>query len=258
MLECVNLTAGYSEQPVLKNISFLLPEGENLAILGPNGAGKSTLLKCIAGLLPFTGSMKAAGLDVGTEKRDTIARKIAILGQFSAAAYPFTVRQVVMMGRYVHLKGGLLREPGQEDREKVQKALEATGMQKYADRQVTALSGGQMQRVFLSQVLAQQPELVLLDEFTNHLDLKVQTDLMKYLNRWSAEPGHAMVGVLHDITLALQFSSYALVLRDGETIAYGPVEQVIRPQVLEQAYGLNVAAYMVEALERWQEIAARH
>ncbi len=257
MLVCENLKAGYSGQWVLQDISFTLPQGENLAILGANGAGKSTLLKCIAGLLPFEGHLQAAGLEIKKEKPAEIAKRIAILGQFSTASFAYTVGEVVTMGRYAHLKKGLFPALGKEDYAIAAEALRATSLTEIAERPITELSGGQLQRVFLAQILAQQPRLVLLDEFTNHLDLKVQADTMNRLKKWSSQPGHAMVGVLHDITLALQFSTYVLFLKNGKMVAFGPSRQVVTPAVLRQVYGLDVAEYMVEMLRQWEEIAHR-
>ena len=257
MLVCENLQAGYGGQLVLEGVSFTLPAGENLAILGANGAGKSTLLKCMAGLLPFEGNLTAAGLDIKNSKPAEIAKIIAILGQFSTVSFGYTVKEVVQMGRYVHLKGKLFPTPGKEDFAIVEQALQATSLMEIANRPVTELSGGQLQRVFLAQILAQRPELVLLDEFTNHLDLKVQADTMGQLESWSNQPGHAMVGVLHDITLALQFSTYVLFLKNGRMVAYGPSRQVVTPTLLQEVYSLDVAGYMLQKLRQWEEIAAR-
>ncbi len=255
MLICENVSAGYGGGEVLHNVSFALPDGENLAVLGPNGAGKTTLLKCIAGLLPFRGQIKAAGLSVAGISREQAAKKIAILSQFSYAVYPYTVWEVVMMGRYVHLKGHLLRTPGPADVEAVHAALAAADLRDIAQKPVTELSGGQLQRVFLAQVLAQQPSLILLDEPTSHLDLKIQAGMMEHLRLWAAQPKRAIVGVLHDINLALQLAGYVLLLRDGAVVAFGPAGQVVRPDLLRQTYGMDVASYMVASLARWEEIA---
>ncbi|NLW77965.1 MAG: ABC transporter ATP-binding protein [Ruminococcaceae bacterium] len=257
MLACHNVSAGYDGAEVLHKVSFELPAGKNLAVLGPNGAGKSTLLKCIAGLLPFTGRIAAAGLRLPGAKRAELARQVAILSQQAGAVFPYTVREVVMMGRYVHLKRGLLRGYTQEDHVAAEEALAAAGIIELAQRPVTQLSGGQLQRVFLAQVLAQQPQLILLDEPTSHLDLRVQAELLGYLERWSAQPGRAVVGVLHDINQALELADMVLLLRDGAVLAYGPAADVVRPALLEATYGIDVAARMLASLEMWQAIAGR-
>lgn len=257
MLACHALSAGYDGTEVLHDVSFEIEPGQNLAILGPNGAGKSTLLKCMAGLLPFTGSIQAAGLRLPGAKRAQVAQQIAILSQQSAAAFPYTVGEVVLMGRYVHQKRGLLRGYTAEDHAATQEALAAAGIAELAHRPVTQLSGGQLQRVFLAQVIAQQPRLILLDEPTSHLDLRVQADLLGYLKTWSAAPGRAVVGVLHDINQALELADTVLLLREGRVLGFGPAAEVVRPALLEKTYGIDVAGRMLASLERWRAIAAR-
>lgn len=257
MIRCQNISAGYTGAKVLHDVSFALPEGENLAILGANGAGKTTLLRCMADLLPFTGQAEAAGITLPHPKRSEVAKNIAFLSQFSQASYPYTVYEVVMMGRYVHLKGGLLRSTSPEDDRIVYESIEATGLTGLEQRPVTQLSGGQLQRVFLAQVLAQQPRLILLDEPTSHLDLKVQAEMIGYLQKWSAVQGRAVVGVLHDINLALRLASYVLLLKEGRVAAFGPVSEVMRPSMLHKVYGTDVTTFMLESLRQWEEISAR-
>lgn len=257
MLECKNVTARYGDTIVLRNISFSLPAGENLAVLGANGAGKSTLLKCIAGLHTFEGEIVVDKLVIKKADRKKIAQNIGLLGQFMATVYAYTVLDVVLMGRYVHLKKGLFKNASNKDVEIAKQALATVGLEAFVNKDVTALSGGELQRVFLAQVLAQQPSLILLDEPTNHLDLKVQAEMVAYLQKWADEPKRAIVGVLHDITMALRFSSYALLLKEGDAVAFGPIEQVITPTVLQDIFDLDVAEYMKQGLQIWKEIADR-
>ncbi|HJA93822.1 MAG TPA: ABC transporter ATP-binding protein [Candidatus Eisenbergiella merdipullorum] len=256
-LELDNITAGYGREPVLKGISLSLRKGERMAVLGRNGSGKTTLLRVIAGLLPFSGTARICGRDVRGLKREELAKRVAMMSQFAGASLPYTVEETVRMGRYVHrpagLFSGMLSGTDERDRKAVDACLRAAGLEEKRDRMVTELSGGQLQRVFLARALAQEPSLMLLDEPTSHMDLKYQTELVDYLKGWGEENGHAVVGVLHDISLALRLADVFCFLKDGTVLACGDAS-VITPQLLEETYEMDVAAWMRESAGRLEEI----
>ena len=141
----------------------------------------------------------------------------------------------------------------EKEREAVAACLRAAGLEEKKDRLVTELSGGQLQRVFLARALAQEPSVMLLDEPTSHMDLKYQTELVDYLKKWGEEAGHAVVGVLHDISLALRLADVFCFLKDGRVLAWGGAG-VITPQLLEETYEMDVAAWMKESAGKMEEI----
>ena len=256
-LELVHVSAGYGRDPVLKDISFSLRGGQRIAILGRNGSGKTTLLRVIAGLLPYSGTVRLCGADVQRLKREELAKRVAMMSQFAGASLSYTVEETVRMGRYVHrasgLLGGMLSGNEEKEREAVNACLRAAGLENKKDRPVTELSGGQLQRVFLARALAQEPSVMLLDEPTSHMDLKYQTELVDYLRDWGAQPGHAVVGVLHDISLALRLADVFCFLKDGRVLAFGDAG-VISPQLLEETWEMDVAGWMEQSARRMEEI----
>ncbi|MDL2325386.1 ABC transporter ATP-binding protein [Ruminococcaceae bacterium OttesenSCG-928-A16] len=251
MLTVQNLSCGYGQQEVIKDVSFTVEAGQKLCVLGPNGCGKTTLLRAIAGILPSTGTILAGGLAVKTAPRKQVAKKIALMSQLTSVYFSYTVYQTVMMGRYTHIKQGLFATPSPKDKAIVLNCLAKTGTLDLQDRQITELSGGQLQRVFLARTFAQSPQVILLDEPTNHLDLKYQLELTDYVTEWAAEENRCVVGVLHDINLALSFASHILLMQNGEVVAHSPMAG-FELELLSQVYGTNIKAYMQHTLKRWE------
>lgn len=254
MLEVSQLSAGYDGNKVLHDVSFSVPDGHNLCILGPNGCGKTTLLKAIVGILPSQGDLRLDGQDIRRMKRRDIAARIAVMSQISGIYFSYSVWETVMLGRYQQMKRGLLTAPSAADKEYVEHCLEATGLIDLRNRQIDTLSGGQLQRVFLARTLAQQPQIILLDEPTNHLDLKHQVELIDYLRSWSREDGHTVIGVLHDLNLALRLSDDLLFLRDGLVVGNGSAKEFLSAAFLKKVYDMDVAGFMKTSLQQWEEI----
>ena len=251
MLKLTNVSVSYGAGDVVKNVSFQVNPGETLAIIGPNGCGKTTLLKAMVNILPHRGTIALDGRPIRNMKHKEITRKIAMLSQITGVYFSYTVYDVVMMGRYLHIKDKLLGLPSARDKEYVMHCLEAVDLAHEKDREITKLSGGQLQRVFLARTLAQEPEIILLDEPTNHLDLKYQIELVEYLRAWAAEKNRAVVGVLHDINLALRLGGNVLVMKDGAVQAFCKAEEIVAGGLLEETYEIDVAGYMREALRVW-------
>jgi len=261
MLTLNNVCAGYGGVDVVRNVSLHVRCNENLAIIGPNGCGKTTLLKTIVKLLPFQGEIALDGKSIRKMKHRDISRKIAMLSQISGIYFDFTVFDTVMMGRYLHSKDRFFGLPSDEDREFVTQCLKTVNLLGEQDREITKLSGGQLQRVFLARTLAQDPDIILLDEPTNHLDLKYQAELIEYLKEWSSCGKRAVVGVLHDLSLAMRLvccdggtGGNILVMKDGEVSAYGKTGEVITCGLLESVYDMDVAGYMVDSLKMWERL----
>ena len=250
MLNVEHLTCGYGGAPVVKDVSFRVREGEKLCILGPNGCGKTTLLRALAGLLPCEGAGELAGSDLRKLPARQRAQKLALMSQLSPAAFDYTVYETVMLGRYARQRGGLLGTASGSDRRAVEDSLNRTGVWELRDRPETELSGGQLQRVFLARTFAQEPQVILLDEPTNHLDLRCQAELTDSLRLWAAEPGRCVVGVFHDINLALSFADSVLLLDRGRVLVRERMED-FDLSLLDGLYGMDVRSYMRESLRRW-------
>jgi ABC-type Mn2+/Zn2+ transport system ATPase subunit len=226
-----DVSAGYDRRPALEGVSLAVEPGTLLAIVGPNGAGKSTLLKLMAGILPaWDGVIEVLGSPPGGA-----ARRIAYVPQAELVdwAFPVTVGDVVMMGRYPAL--GPLRRPTRADRDAVATALEQVGMAPHASVQIGRLSGGQRRRVFLARALAADPEVYLLDEPVTGVDPTTQEDLMDLLEQ-EARRGKTVIATTHDLACAAQrFQKVATVNR--RIVAHGPASLVLDPNVLAATYG---------------------
>lgn len=253
MLKVEHLTCGYGGAPVVRDLSFEVPVGGRLCILGPNGCGKTTLLRALAGLLPHEGKVTAEGRDLAAMDRRQLARTVALLSQISSVYFSYTVYETVLMGRYAHQTGGAFSGPGPEDKRIALECMERTGVADLRDRQVTELSGGQLQRVFLARTFAQKPRVILLDEPTNHLDLKYQVELVQELKAWAAGEGRCVVGVLHDVNLALDLADLFLLMEDGQARYFGPAAE-FDPAALNRVYQMDVGGYMRRSLQRWEEL----
>jgi len=211
-----------------------------MAILGPNGAGKSTLLRLLSGFLkPSAGSIRIEpfGNLAGLNRREA-ARLIALVPQYSSIFLPYTVKKLVEMGRYPYM--GLFGGFCEKDAEAVDRALEATGMTLLRDRPVTTLSGGEFQRAIIAKALAQEPEVLLMDEPTAHLDISAQMTILEIVKRYSEEAGVTVISVLHDINLAATFFDRALILREGRIVADGEANRVLSEENIEKAFNWPV------------------
>lgn len=254
MLEVKNLCVSYGDTEIIHNISFTIPEGNNLVIFGPNGCGKTTLLRAIAGLLPFQGEIIYEGVKLNNLTIKEKSKQIAFMSQFSFAEFDYTVKETVSMGRYPHQKSGFFGGSSKEDEKIVEDCMHIAGLSGIENSSVKKLSGGQLQRVFFARTLAQCPNIILLDEPTNHLDLKHQAELLNHIISWSEAPSNMAVGVFHDINQGLRFGDYAIFLKEGKIISQGILSDIITKELLKEVYDMDIYGYMLESLKRWEMI----
>lgn len=252
MLEAKNVTVRYGALTILEDISFALDEGQWLMVIGPNGAGKSTLINAVARAIPYAGTVTCMGADVKSYKPHELARRMGVLSQAHFVGYSFTVGEVARLGRYAY-SPGIFSKKQDNDEAKVLAALELTGLAEIADQSVLTLSGGELQRAFLAQVLAQDPAILILDEPTNHLDLVYQKQIFALIRDWLKTPGRAAISVVHDLSLAKAYGTHALLLDHGRTVAQGRAGEVFSPENLSCAYSMDVYEWMQQMLGQWKE-----
>jgi len=236
-------------EAVLAGLSMRADAGRLTCVLGPNGSGKTTLLRLLVGLArPGEGEVRLAGRPLGSYRRADLARRVAYVPQETLAAAPFTVAETVLMGRSPHI--GALGFESEGDWEAAEAALRQTGTARFADRGLEDLSGGERQRVLLARALAQEPDVILLDEPTAFLDIKHQHAIYSLLRRLARVEGKAVVAVSHDVSLASAYGDRLVLLSKGRVAAAGTPDEVVRPAVLAGVYETPVEVRIDEATGR--------
>ncbi len=237
MFELHHVAVGYGGAPVLRDVSFAARAGCITTLVGPNGCGKTTLLKAMARQLPpLEGEISLHGRPIRTYSRREFARTAAFMPQVRNIP-EITVRGLVSHGRFPYL--GLSRQMTAKDREAVEQAMEATGVARWAQRDLRELSGGERQRVYLAMALAQGGDAILLDEPTTYLDVAAQFELLELL-RILADQGRAVVLVLHDLAQALQYSDRVAVLAEGKLAAFAAPEELFTGRMLDGVFGVTL------------------
>ena len=232
-----------SGPPVLRGVNLEVPGGVVACILGPNGCGKSTLLKCVARLLALTGgAVHVGGQDVAALRREEIARLIGYIPQEHTLSFPYTVRQVVLMGRAPYVAP--FASPTGRDISIAEEAMERVAIQHMADKRYTEISGGERQLALIARVVAQQPRVLLLDEPTSHLDFRNQIQVLALI-RMCAQQGMSVVMSSHFPNHALGVGSHIALMKDGVFVAQGPPDQVVTEETLRTIYEVDVRIYTV-------------
>ncbi len=239
MLSVRALRAGYGERIVFDAVDLDVERGELVAIIGPNGCGKTTLLRTITGVHPATsGVLLLDGEPICSRYASSVDRRVAFVPQRGVTAERFSAFDTALMGRTPHLR--LLQSEGRRDLEVTRAAMERADCWELRDRRVDELSGGERQRVLIARALAQEPDLLLLDEPTSHLDIAHQVEAFQLVLSLCREQELAAVAVVHDLTLAGMFADRVALMSGGRIDAVGVPEQVIREDLIERAYGLPV------------------
>ena len=251
MLKAENITVRFGERTVVDHLSFHLREGQWLMLVGPNGAGKSTLIETISQGVAYTGNILLEGRDIRRFKAAQLARKVGVLAQKNVVGYAYTVDEVVGLGRYAYTQSFLsTRDDGGKDQ--VERALSLTGLTDLRHASVLTLSGGELQRTFLAQVFAQNPQILILDEPANHLDLKYQQHIFSLISDWLKTPGRAVISVVHDLSLARKYGTHAVLMNQGKNISQGKIDEVLTQDNLKTVYDMDVYSWMREMLEQWR------
>jgi iron complex transport system ATP-binding protein len=239
VIEIDRLNFSYEKTPVLSELSFCIENNAFFIIIGPNGSGKSTLLKIIAGIVqPSAGQIHIHGRPITGYPKKSLAKIISWVPQMTVVDFPFSVLDVVLMGRAPHL--GLLGLEKKTDIVKAMEALEFTGVAHLSNRKINHLSGGEQQRVFIARAICQDTEILLLDEPTASLDLAHQVRIMDLMEKLKAEKKTTIVMVSHDINLAAMYGDVLLLISKGKIVKSGPPAEVITFQTLEETYGCTL------------------
>jgi iron complex transport system ATP-binding protein len=255
-LEFAAVRFAYHHAPALDGVSFCVEPGEMVGLLGPNGAGKSTILKLAAGTLrPKAGRVCLLGDEASRLPRREAARRVAVVPQEFTVQFPYTVRQIVEMGRAPRLS--LLGMLGVEDHTAVESALVTTDIAHLADRVFNELSGGERQRVLLALALAQEGQILLLDEPTAHLDIRWQIETLELLRRLNAERGLTILAALHDLNLAARYYS-RLILLNRRVVADGPPSRALDRELLAAVYGAAVTVGVLGGEEHLSVLPPGH
>ncbi|MFC1718009.1 heme ABC transporter ATP-binding protein [Candidatus Poribacteria bacterium] len=239
VIEASGIKYRYSRDWVLDGLSLTIEEGEIAGIIGPNGSGKTTVLKLLSKVLKQeSGSVRLMGRDIASMKQKEIAKIIAVVPQGTSIAFPFTVREIVLMGRSPHL--GLLQMERESDVKIADNAMALTDTFEFADRSIDELSGGERQRVIVARALAQEPEIMLLDEPTSFLDINHQIEIFDLIKRLNGERGLTVVIVSHDLNMAAEYCDRLILLKNGSVYKDGSPREVITEAYIREVYEANV------------------
>ena len=237
-VEASGLQFSYGNSPVIDDVSLSLAPGEMLGVIGPNGSGKSTLMRLLSAVLrPSAGEIRVHGRPISTYSRRDLARAIAVVPQETAIEFPFSVTEVVLMGRSPHL--GSFAFEGDRDLDVARHAMQRTGVLKLADRSIHALSGGERQRVILARALAQEASILLLDEPAAFLDIRHEVEIYDLLQALQQE-GKSVLTVLHDLNLAALYCDRIALLKAGRLVRIGTPAEVITYSTLTEVYETEV------------------
>lgn len=232
------LKLGYQENIICQNISLTIPDKQVTVIIGPNGCGKSTLLRSLCRLLkPLNGFVSLDNSPLSNYPTKTLARQIALLPQTMQAPPGITVMDLVARGRFPYQS--LMRQWSLEDKNAVDNAMKITQITEYSDKSVESLSGGQRQRVWVAMVLAQQTEILLLDEPTTYLDISYQIELLNIFQKLNQRQGRTIVAVLHDLNQACRYADNLVVMSKGQIFAQGKPQDIISELLIKQVFNLE-------------------
>lgn len=249
MLRVEGVSVSFKNFEAVSDVSFEVLNGQWMMLAGPNGAGKSTLLKAIAKTLRYQGRVYLDGEDTARLKTKEIALRMGVLHQNHSLGYPYTVEQLVSMGRYAHQS--FLSHADPDGKRMVDEALALCGLSGLRRQNVLTLSGGELQRAFLAQVFAQGTSLLLLDEPASHLDLAYQRTIFDTLRDWLRTPGRAVLSVVHNLQLARRYGTHVIFVKQGRLVACGPMDSVFTRENLRTVWDMDVGDWFSWLNEPW-------
>ncbi len=248
-IKATGIQIGYGNNVIVENIDVEVFKGQITTIIGPNGSGKSTVLKALTKLLPHReGDIILGDKKLKDYKQKDFAKLIGVLPQKHSAPPDFRVRELVSYGRFAHQKWH--KQNSEEDDEIVDWAMDMAGVSHMAERSIHACSGGESQRIWIATVLAQQPQLLFLDEPTTYLDISHQLDTMKLVKKLNASSDMGIIMVLHDLSHALEVSDRIIVIKNGKKYAEGSPKEVITEKMMREVYGVSCQILHIEGRKK--------
>ncbi len=251
MLRASSVSVSFGATPILREVSLNIEKEDFVSIVGPNGAGKTTLIRCLLGLLQFDGEVRLKDENIRSCSRKKIARSIGYVPQVVGMLPGFTVEQFVGVGRFAHRSGVFAVRSG--ERLVIEQAMESTNVEHLRKRELSKLSGGERQRVLLAAALAQEPEMILLDEPASHLDPKHEVELYRLLRTLHQEQGKGVCMVSHNLNSAAAISKRIIALKAGELVFDGASQQFMKSETLEHLYDTSFS--VLENPENGENIA---
>ncbi|MBS5822961.1 MAG: ABC transporter ATP-binding protein [Clostridium argentinense] len=242
MLKTENLFAGYGKKVVVENVNISSIKGQVVCFLGPNGAGKTTILRTLSGLLdPVKGEVYIKEEKISNINKKDLSKQLAVVLTKKFEDGLMTCYEVVSMGRYPHT--GFFGRLSQEDNEKVFEALKTVNAENLAERYFDELSDGEKQKILVARALVQEPEVIILDEPTTHLDIRHRLELVDILKKLSKEKGIAVILSLHEIDIAIKSCDKVILVKDNKVLAYGVPEDVVNENIIKKLYGIQDASF---------------
>lgn len=246
VFEVKNLDFSYGANQVIQGLSVKIAKGKITTLIGANGCGKSTLFHLMTkNLKPKNGGISLNGTDISQMKLRDFARQVAIVHQYNTAPSDITVEKLVAYGRTPYHSFGIASD-SKTDEEKIRRAMEITNITKYKDKAVSQLSGGQKQRVWIAMALAQDTEILFLDEPTTYLDIRYQLQILNLVRSLNRDYGMTIIMVLHDINQSLYYSDEIIAMKNGKIIAQGEPEKIITSELIQAVYGVNLTISKAE------------
>jgi len=241
-LEAENLNLAYDRNIVVRDLTFRVTPGEMVGLIGPNGCGKSTIIKALSHVIdPYSGRILLDGKNISKIPRAELARLLGVVPQMPLLPSTFTAFEIVLMGRNPHLR--LLQYESEKDMAITWKAMERTATQSLAERRIGELSGGEIQRIVIARVLAQEPKSILLDEPTANLDISHQVEILDLIKNFCRENNLTVVIALHDLNLASQYCDRLILINNGQVHAQGTPGEVINSENIKEVYGAEGCVY---------------
>lgn len=240
--ECKHISFAYRHTRVVRDFSISFDPGKFYGIIGPNGSGKTTVLDLLSKhIRPLEGSISYKGKNISTYSRKLLSKELALVPQNFYIRFPFTVQEIVMMGRYPHIPR--FASPSANDLGIVEEIMEKTGIGEFANRYITELSGGERQRVIFARALAQNTPVLILDEATSNLDINYAISLLNISENRVRKEGITVISVMQDINLAAVYCDYLIFLYEGQIVAHGVTAEVLTPDTLQSVFHVNAKVY---------------